>query len=138
MNLKYSRFVLVALALGPLAGCANANDDRTCGAASVKHADCRGGDISVASTRKIHQSWPSQTYPQFEFKERSEEMFEALCNTIPWLFRRVGRSSLVKALTREGCGQVTQEIMYVVCKQVTPARFLDNAIQILDEIKTRN
>jgi hypothetical protein len=70
------------------------------------------------------------------FTGNSKIMFEEVCNATPWLFRHFTRNGLVKGLKEEGCGQVTEETMYKVCKQVTPEKHLALTMEILDKHKS--
>jgi hypothetical protein len=72
----------------------------------------------------------------FQFEENSKAMFDDVCNGTPWLVRHFTRSGLVKGLTARGCGVVTESIMYDVCREVTPVKYLDRTIAILDKDKT--
>jgi hypothetical protein len=71
-----------------------------------------------------------------EFKENSKTMFEEVCNATPWLFRHFTRNGLIKGLREEGCGQVTEQVMYKVCQKVTPEKHLPQTIEILEKHKT--
>jgi hypothetical protein len=72
----------------------------------------------------------------FDFKENSKLMFEKVCEATPWFVRHFTRSGLVNGLKERGCGEVNEEIMYEVCRAITPERHLDSTIKILDENKT--
>ena len=73
---------------------------------------------------------------EFEFKENSKTMFEEVCNATPWFVRHFTRNGLVRGLKEKGCGQVTESIMYEVCRDVTPEKHLERTIAILDKNKT--
>jgi hypothetical protein len=72
----------------------------------------------------------------FEFKENSKAMFDDVCNLTPWLVRHFTRNGMVNGLKARGCGAVTESIMYDVCREVTPAKYLDRTIEVLDKDKT--
>ena len=74
---------------------------------------------------------------EFDFEENSKVMFDEVCNGTPWLFRHFTRNALVDGLKARGCGKVTESTMYDVCREVTPARYLDGTIAILDKNKTK-
>jgi hypothetical protein len=73
---------------------------------------------------------------EFNFTENSKEMFDKVCESSPWFVRHFTRNGLVKGFKERGCGDVTEKIMYDVCKQVTPPKYLENTLKILDECKT--
>jgi len=76
---------------------------------------------------------------QFDFKDRSLEMFEAVCNSSPWYVRHFTRNGLINGIKEEDCGNiVTEETMYVVCKKVTPNQHLEHTLEILDKIKNED
>ena len=70
------------------------------------------------------------------FTENSREMFDKVCQNTPWFVRHFTRNGLVKGLKEHGCGDVTEDLMYVVCKEVTPAKYLETTLKILDDCKT--
>jgi len=72
----------------------------------------------------------------FVWKENSKAMYDKVCEAAPWFVRHFTRSGLNKGLKAKGCGEVTEQHMYDVCKEVTPERFLDRTVKILDEHKT--
>jgi len=76
------------------------------------------------------------TMDSFDFKENSRKMFDEVCNITPWLFRHFTRNGLIKGLQDEGCGDVTENIMYDVCKKVTPEKHLKQTLDVLDKYKT--
>jgi hypothetical protein len=74
---------------------------------------------------------------ELTFTENSKEMFDQVCNSTPWLFRHFTRNGIIKGLKAHGCGEVTEELMYTVCKEVTPGQHLEKTLKILDEYKTK-
>lgn len=72
----------------------------------------------------------------FHFLENSKVMFDKVCQASPFLVRHFTRSALTKGLEAHGCGDVTEEMMYIVCKEVTPAKYLKRTLKILDENRT--
>jgi len=72
----------------------------------------------------------------FDFKENSRKMFDEVCNITPWLFRHFTRNGLIKGLQDEGCGNVTENIMYAVCKKVAPEKHLKQTLDVLNKYKT--
>jgi hypothetical protein len=75
---------------------------------------------------------------QFIWRENAKVMYEKVIEATPWLFRHFTRSGLNKGLTGKGCGEVTEDIMYQVVREVTPAAHLEASLKILDENKTPN
>ena len=76
------------------------------------------------------------TMEGLDFQENSKEMFDKVCQASPFFVRHFTRNGLVKGLKARGCGKVTESIMYDVCREVTPPKYLDNTLKILDEHKT--
>lgn len=72
----------------------------------------------------------------FIFKENSRAMFDDVCSDSPKFVRKFTRDGLVKGLKEHGCGDVTEATMYEVCRKVTPAKYLDRTLAILDKDKT--
>lgn len=72
----------------------------------------------------------------FNFQENSKEMFDQVCLASPWFVRHFTRNGLIKGLKARKCGDVTESIMYDVCKEVTPPKYLEDTLKILDEHKT--
>jgi len=70
------------------------------------------------------------------FTENSKVMFDKVCERTPWFVRHFTRNGLIKGLKAHGCGDVSEELMYTVCKEVTPEAHLENTLKILDENKT--
>ena len=73
---------------------------------------------------------------EFNFLENSRAMFTDVCNDSPKAFRHFTREALVKGLKKHGCGDVTEAIMYEVVKEVTPAKYLERTLAILDKDRT--
>jgi hypothetical protein len=73
---------------------------------------------------------------ELDFQENSREMFEKVCEASPFFVRYFTRNGLLKGLKERGCGDVKEETMYEVCKEVTPPKYLELTIKILDECKT--
>ena len=73
---------------------------------------------------------------QFDFKENSKAMFDDVCNASPNLVRHFTRSALTKGLMERGCGAVYESTMYEVCKEVTPAKYLKQTLDILEKDRT--
>lgn len=73
---------------------------------------------------------------EFDFTENSKVMFDEVCSLSPWFVRHFTRSGLIKGLKEEGCGVVTEEKMYVVCRKVTPEKYLGRTVECLDAHKT--
>jgi hypothetical protein len=63
-------------------------------------------------------------------------MFDEVCQASPWFVRHFTRNALIQGLQDRKCGDVTEAIMYDVCKKVTPPKYLDQTFTMLDENKT--
>ena len=63
-------------------------------------------------------------------------MHDKVIDSTPYLFRHFTRSGIDNGLEKHGCGDVTEELMYLVVKEVTPPKYLDASLKILDEYKT--
>ena len=74
----------------------------------------------------------------FIFEGNSRAMFDQVCQATPWFVRHFTRNVLVKGLKSHGCGTVTEDLMYKVCREVTPSQHLDKTLKILDENKTNS
>ena len=72
----------------------------------------------------------------FEWKDNSKQMFNKVCEATPWFARHFTRSGLMKGLKEHGSGVVTEQEMYDVCREITPAAHLTTTIAILDEYNT--
>jgi hypothetical protein len=72
----------------------------------------------------------------FIWKENSQVMHDKVINSTPFLFRHFTRSGIDKGLIAHGCGEVTEDIMYQVVREVTPSAHLAASLKILDENRT--
>ena len=63
-------------------------------------------------------------------------MHDKVIGATPFLFRHFTRSGLDKGLIQHGCGDVTEDIMYQVIREVTPPAHLETTLKILDENRT--
>jgi hypothetical protein len=72
----------------------------------------------------------------FNFLENTEVMFDKVYHASPIFVRHFTKGALIKGLQEHGCGDVTEEMMFVVCKKVTPAPYLETTLNILDENRT--
>ena len=72
----------------------------------------------------------------FDFQENSKAMYDAVCAAPPFFVRWLVRSKLDQGLKEKGCGIVTEDIMYEVCRKVTPEHSVDRTIEVLDKHKT--
>ena len=73
---------------------------------------------------------------EFVWKENSKKMFDDVCNASPFLVRHFTRRALVNGLKEHGCGDVTEVMMYDVCREVTPSKYLPRTLEILDGDRT--
>lgn len=78
----------------------------------------------------------SSTPAPFKFTENSKAMYDAVLEAPPFFIRWVVRGKVDAAMRARGCGTVTEDLMYDVCKEVTPANQLDRTIEVLDKHKT--
>ncbi len=65
-----------------------------------------------------------------------QAMFEEVVNQTPWLFRHFPRSSILNGLKEKGCSTVTEAILIEVCKEVTPDKYKEKTMDILERMKT--
>ena len=63
-------------------------------------------------------------------------MYETVVNQTPWPFRHFPRSAILKGLAQQGCGTVTEPVLMQVCQEVTPEKYLDKTMDILERMKT--
>jgi hypothetical protein len=73
---------------------------------------------------------------QFDFQENTKAMYDAVCAAPPFFVRWLVRSKLDQGLKERGCGKVTEDIMYEVCRKVTPEHSIDRTIDVLDKHRT--
>lgn len=78
----------------------------------------------------------SGSHHHFVWKENSKIMHDKVIDATPYLVRHFTRSGIDNGLEKHGCGDVTEDIMYTVVREVTPAKYLDASLKILDEYKT--
>ena len=72
----------------------------------------------------------------FVWKGNSKIMHDKVIDASPFFVRHFTRSGIDNGLIKHGCGEVTEDIMYTVVREVTPAKYLDASLKILDEYKT--
>lgn len=70
------------------------------------------------------------------WKDNSKKMYEECCNATPWLVRHFTRSGFTKGLKARGCGDVTEQHLFDVAREVTPPAHLDKTLGILNQHKT--
>ena len=88
---------------------------------------------------KLHSKGNSSSasiMEDFIFEGNSRVMFDQVCQAMPWFVRQFTRNGLLKGLKSHGCGTVMEDLMYKVCREVTPSQHLDKMLKILDENKT--
>jgi hypothetical protein len=87
----------------------------------------------------------------FTFVDNSHAMLEAVCQRTPWFVRSMARKNIHKSLAKHLSHRnssdnldnnnneaiVTEDLMYTVCKEVTPSLYLAETLQILDSLKTK-
>jgi hypothetical protein len=73
---------------------------------------------------------------EFEFTENSKAMYEGVTTAPPWFVRFLVKNKVDNALKARGCGKVTEQIIYDVCKEVTPSNMLDRTIEVCDKHRT--
>lgn len=80
---------------------------------------------------------PISIIDAFEWTGNSHQMFDKVCESTPWLFRKLTRNALTKGLKDlygdDDNAIVTEQGMYDVCKEVTPSAHLAKRIALLDE-----
>lgn len=74
--------------------------------------------------------------PDFTWTDNSKAMVEACCAATPWFVRHFTRSGFAKGLQGKGCGIVTEQLVFDVAREVTPAAHLEKTLNILNEHKT--
>ena len=72
----------------------------------------------------------------FVWKENSKTMHDKIIEASPFLVRQFTRNGIDSGLEKHGCGDVTEAIMYDVVKEVTPPKYLEASLKILDEYRT--
>ena len=72
----------------------------------------------------------------FTWLENSKTMFDEVCQASPWFVRHFTKSGMLKDLQSRGIQDVTESVMYVVVKEVTPSKYLETTLKILDANKT--
>lgn len=68
-------------------------------------------------------------------------MFDKVCAASPFFVRHFTRNGLVKGLQARCEGEggevvVTEQLMFDVCREVTPSEHLERTLQILEETRT--
>jgi propanediol dehydratase large subunit len=69
----------------------------------------------------------------FTWKDNSKVMFDKVVASSPFFVRAMTRNAVVKGLASRGCGEVSEQQMFDVCKEVTPSPFLERTLKILEE-----
>ena len=86
---------------------------------------------------------------EFVFLENSYKMYVDVCNLSPKPFRHYTRDSLKQGMRKHATyhnkddkshagtrNVITEDIMYTVVKEVTPKKYLQQALKVLDEDRT--
>ena len=85
---------------------------------------------------------------EFVFLQNSYKMYVDVCNLSPKPFRHYTRDSLKKGMKKYAIyadedvnhtglrNVITEDIMYIVVKEVTPKKYLKQALDILDKDRT--
>ena len=75
---------------------------------------------------------------EFNWLGNSQLMYNKVCESSPFFVRHFTRNGLNKGLNKRIApgGTVTESVMYDVCKEVTPEKYLENTLKILDQYKT--
>ena len=86
---------------------------------------------------------------EFVFLENSYKMYVDVCNLSPKPFRHYTRDSLKQGMRKHATYRnkdgeshagtrnvITEDIMYTVVKEVTPKKYLQQALKVLDEDRT--
>jgi len=72
----------------------------------------------------------------FNWLENSKIMFDKVAEASPWFVRHFTRSGMLKGLQSRNVKDVTESVMYDVCKEVTPKKYLPQTLEILNANKT--
>lgn len=102
----------------------------------------------------MHRKKKTKTRPQpkiiwpaddgFVWKENSKAMYDVVCKedvlplVLPGVDPGYTRRALSLALTEKvgSHGEVTEQLMYQVCREVLPSPYLQHTLQTLDAMKT--
>lgn len=74
---------------------------------------------------------------EFEWSGNSKVMFEEVVNLTPWVFRHFPRSAILKGLKERNSRIVTEEGLIEVCKVVSPEKYLEKTMAVLEENRTK-
>ena len=74
---------------------------------------------------------------EFEWSGQSKSMFEEVVNLTPWVFRHFPRSAILAGLNESGSKVVTEESLIEVCKKVTPEKYMEKTMAVLEEHRTK-
>lgn len=77
-------------------------------------------------------------HPPFVWKENSKVMHDKVIDATPFFVRHFTRKGIDKGLAAHGCGDVTEEVIYDVVREVTPPAHLAESLKILDKYRTTN
>lgn len=72
----------------------------------------------------------------FTFTQNTRDMFDQVCQASPWFVRHFTRNGLLNGLREMQITTVTEPDMYAVCRKVTPEKYLERTLLILDKLKT--
>jgi hypothetical protein len=72
----------------------------------------------------------------FVWKDNSQAMHDQVINATPYLFRHFTRRGIDNGLVAHGCGEVTEDMMYQVVREVTPSAYLATSLDVLDKNRT--
>lgn len=75
---------------------------------------------------------------EFEWTGNSKNMYEEVVNLTPWIFRHFPRTAILTGLKGRDSTTVTEEALIEVCKEVTPEKYREKTMAVLEEHKTKN
>jgi len=72
----------------------------------------------------------------FTWNDNAQEMFDKVVAASQFFVRHFTRSALVSGLQARGCGAVTEQLMFDVCREKTPSAFLEQTLKLLEDTRT--
>ena len=72
----------------------------------------------------------------FAFVGNSATMYEKVCEASPFFVRHFTRKAILKEIELKGYQEVTEKVFSQIIQEVTPEKFLEKTLAILDEHKT--
>jgi hypothetical protein len=94
----------------------------------VGFSNAGGGENSSFPTKV------SSSPTELKFIGKSEAMLSSVCGAIPWPFRNLARSKIVKEL--QGLEEVTETVVYQVALKLTPSAHRQKTMELLNQFNT--